>query len=69
MPTDGRYLDVAGAASYLCVSRSYLNKPVSRRRIPFAKIGRRVLFDRLALDKWTARRPILPKDWIEGGPS
>jgi excisionase family DNA binding protein len=61
-----RYLDVAGAAEYLSLSTSYLFKLVSRRRIPFIKMGRLVRFDRNALDKWAGRRQVLPKDWMTG---
>jgi excisionase family DNA binding protein len=61
-----RYLDVASAAAYLSLSTSYLFKLVSRRKVPFIKIGRLVRFDRNALDKWAGRRQVLPKDWIAG---
>ena len=40
-----RYLDVAQAAEYLSLSTSYLFKLVSRRKVPFIKIGRLVRFD------------------------
>lgn len=61
-----RYLDVAGAGAYLALSTSYLSKLVSRRRIPFIKLGRLVRFDRNALDKWASRRQVLPRDWGQG---
>lgn len=61
-----RYLDIAGAAEYLSLSTSYLFKLVSRRKVPFIKIGRLVRFDRSALDKWAGRRQVLPKDWMTG---
>ena len=60
---DARYLDVVGAAAYLSISTSYLSKLVSRKRIPFLKLGRCVRFDRTQLDRWASRRQVLPRDW------
>jgi excisionase family DNA binding protein len=62
-----RYLDVAGAAGYLSISTSYLSKLVSRRKIPFLKIGRLVRFDRSALDRWIGRRQVFPRGWATSG--
>ena len=61
-----RYLGVIAAADYLCISTSYLSKLVSRRRIPFIKVGRRVVFDRGLIDRWASRRAVLPKGWAQG---
>ncbi len=63
MNPEPRYLDVARAAGYLSISTSYLNKLVSRRKVPFIKFGRLVRFDSVALDRWAARRQVLPRDW------
>ena len=62
----GKYFDVAGASAYLSISTSYLSKLVSRRKIPFLKIGRRVVFDRGLIDRWASRRQVLPRDWPAG---
>ena len=67
MDTAAHYLDVAGAAAYLSLSTSYLTKLVSRKKIPHLKIGRRVVFDTRLLDRWAARRQVLPRDWGTGG--
>ena len=67
MAEPGKYLDVAGAAAYLAISTSYLSKLVSRKKIPFIKLGRRVVFDRILLDRWAARRTCWPRDWGAGG--
>lgn len=64
---EGRYLGSEQASAYLCLSRSYLQKLTSRRRIPYIKIGRRCLYDRILLDKWISRRQVLPRDWFGGG--
>lgn len=60
---DVRYLSIVQASEYLALSVSYLQKLTSRRRVPYVKIGRRCLYDRVLLDKWLARRQVLPRDW------
>jgi len=45
MPDDGQYLSVEDAARYLTLSPHYLRRLTSRQRVPFAKIGKRVVFD------------------------
>jgi len=60
---EGRYLSIESASRYTALSISYIQKLTSRRRIPFIKAGRRALYDRLLLDKWLARRAVLPRDW------
>ena len=60
---EGRYLSIEQASRYTALSVSYLQKLTSRRRIPFIKAGRRALYDRLLLDRWMARRAVLPRDW------
>ncbi len=66
MADEARFLDLAGAAARLCVSKSYLSKLVMRRRIPYIKLGRLLRFDVAQLDRWALRRQVLPRDW-EGG--
>ncbi len=52
--TEGRNLDVAEAAKRLGISRDWLYKHASR--LPFAvRIGRRLVFDSLALERWNRR--------------
>lgn len=63
---EGRYLSIESASRYTALSISYLQKLTSRRRIPFIKAGRRALYDRVLLDKWMARRAVLPRDWRTG---
>ena len=60
---EGRYLDVEAAARYLTFSVSYVQKLTCRRRLPYLKVGRRCLYDRVLLDKWLSRRQVLPRDW------
>jgi excisionase family DNA binding protein len=49
-----RYLAPAEAASYLGKTRKALYHLVQRRVVPFIRVGRRLTFDRLALDRWLA---------------
>lgn len=47
-----RYLGVGGAARYVSRSEKAVYHLVARREIPFIKQGRRLSFDRVALDRW-----------------
>lgn len=47
-----RYLDVAGAATYLGIKERQVRSLVYRREIPFTKVGRLVRFDIQQLDAW-----------------
>lgn len=61
LPTAGvaaRYLDVKTTAGYLSLSSKAVYHRVARREIPFIKKGRRVLFDRMALDRWMRRTAV-----------
>jgi len=48
----GRWMRVSEAAKYLRVSENFINKARQTRipDIPFVRIGRRILYDRHALD-------------------
>jgi excisionase family DNA binding protein len=46
------WLNVKGAAEYLCCSKHRIYTLVSMRRIPHHHEGSRLLFDRRKLDKW-----------------
>ena len=60
---EGRYLSIEQASAYLGLSVSYLQKLTCRGRVPYVKVGRRCLYDRTLLDKWMARRAVLPRNW------
>jgi excisionase family DNA binding protein len=49
-----RFLTVHAAAAYLSLSRRALYHRVERGSIPFLRRGRRLWFDRKALDRWMA---------------
>jgi|Deesub1362B_J571_1020462.scaffolds.fasta_scaffold00010_31 excisionase family DNA binding protein len=45
-------LDYKRASEYLKIPKHTLEKWVSERRIPFYKVGKRVIFKRSVLDRW-----------------
>ena len=50
-------LFLADAAAFLGMTKSYLYKLTSAKQIPFIKYGgRRVLFERVALERWRSER-------------
>jgi len=55
-------LNVKEAADYLGLAVSTIYKLVSWKRIPFYKLGARVLFSTSALDKWVERHVVKPFD-------
>lgn len=57
-----RYLRTKEAAFYLGVSRSVLNKDrVSKLiGIPFTRLGRIILYDRIELDQWLKNKSDRP---------
>lgn len=56
--SDNRYLTVKEAAGYLRSSKAFLDKDrLSKLHgVPFLRLGRRVLYDKLALDAWLAEQ-------------
>jgi len=55
-----RWLNATRAADYISVTLGSLYHMVERRQVPFVLKGRRVFFDRLALDHW------MLKDALDG---
>ena len=57
--SDGcRYLDAGGAASYLALTKKAVYHRVSRRTIPYIRVGRLLRFDRDALDRWMRKSAV-----------
>ena len=50
--TERRYLDVKGAAAYLCMTEGAVYAAVARRQIPFRRLGRKLVFDAVELDAY-----------------
>jgi excisionase family DNA binding protein len=53
-----RYLTVSELATYLGRSRRAIYHRVQRRGIPFIREGHRVMFDKLAIDRWMAESSV-----------
>jgi len=53
---DDGFLDVEGAAAYLCTTPAAIQRKVARGQIPHHRAGGRVLFNRREL-----------RDWVEAG--
>jgi excisionase family DNA binding protein len=52
-PTAVNYvMNTVQAASYLGVSKEVIDDLVAKRRIPFTKVGDRIVFSKAALDYW-----------------
>jgi excisionase family DNA binding protein len=51
------FLNISEAAAYLGLPESTFRKLVARRyrRIPFTKMGKRIIFKRDILDKWAEK--------------
>jgi excisionase family DNA binding protein len=47
-----QYLNVSQAAAYLTLSKSTVYQYLHYKKIPFLKIGERVIFSKSELDKW-----------------
>jgi hypothetical protein len=56
--SERRYLRTAAAADYLGVGVRSLRDPNwrARNRVPHARVGDSIIYDRLALDAWIAKR-------------
>ena len=66
VPTENnRLLDVQEAAEYLKTTPATLRCRVSRRQVPFVKIGRSVRFRVSDLDKWIDRQAV-GREWSTG---
>jgi len=47
-----RFLDVSMVATHINVSKSLIYQMVSKKKIPFIKVGNRTIFDRAQIDQW-----------------
>lgn len=53
-----KLLNVQEAASLLRISVHTVRSWVSRRRLPYVKLGRRTVFDATELERWIAERSL-----------
>ena len=49
---DGAALDVTAAGTFLGMTPKTVRRLIERRRIPFRRVGRRVILVRSELDEW-----------------
>jgi len=53
-----RLMDVREAAEFLHLNRFSLYRMAGGRKIPFLRIGRKLLFDRPKLERWIESRSV-----------
>jgi len=59
-PIRPRLIDVHAAADYTGLSTHTLYTMVSQRRIPFVKLGGKLLSDLALLDEWIKQNTVMP---------
>ena len=59
-PINRRLISIQEAATYTSLSVNTLYKMISRRAIPFVKVGRLVKFDLAKLDEWITKQTVMP---------
>ena len=55
-----KLLSIEEAAHYLGLAKNTLYKMVSQKRIPFTKLGGRLLFPIAQLDEWIKQKTVMP---------
>ncbi len=63
IPELRRLITAKEASQYLSLSTDTVYRMASLKRLPYLKIGDRVLFDVKALDHWIEKHIIREKDW------
>jgi len=63
IPELRRLITAKEASQYLSLSTDTVYRMASMKKLPYLKIGDRVLFDVKALDQWIERRMIREKEW------
>ncbi len=63
IPELRRLITAKEAGQYLSLSTDTIYRMASLRKLPYLKIGDRVLFDIKALDQWIEKRMIREKEW------
>jgi excisionase family DNA binding protein len=59
------YLNISELSEYIHLSSSAIYKMTSRRRIPYIKSGKKLLFKRDAIDDWLAGHYFPTKEEID----
>jgi excisionase family DNA binding protein len=63
IPELRRLITAKEASQYLSLSTETIYRMASLKKLPYLKIGDRVLFDVKALDQWIERHMIKEKEW------
>ncbi|MGQ9507786.1 MAG: helix-turn-helix domain-containing protein [Thermodesulfobacteriota bacterium] len=63
IPELRRLITAKEAGQYLSLSTDTIYRMASEKKLPYLKIGGRVLFDIKALDRWIVKRLVREKDW------
>lgn len=62
-----RLLEIREVSQLTGIKQSFLRRLVFQKRIPFFKIGRKVMFSRIEIDNWlNAQRQVLLNNEIGG---
>jgi excisionase family DNA binding protein len=63
IPELQRLITAKEASQYLSLSTDTIYRMASLKKLPYLKIGDRVLFDVKALDQWIEKHMIKEKEW------
>jgi excisionase family DNA binding protein len=63
IPELRRLITAKEASQYLSLSTDTVYRMASLKKVPYLKIGDRVLFDVKALDQWIEKRMIREREW------
>jgi excisionase family DNA binding protein len=63
IPEIRRLITAKEASQYLSVSTDTIYRMASQKKLPYLKIGERVLFDLKTLDHWIEKRLVKEKEW------
>jgi excisionase family DNA binding protein len=63
IPELRRLITAKEASQYLSLSTDTVYRMASLKKLPYLKIGDRVLFDMKALDQWVEKHLIREKEW------
>ena len=63
IPELRRLITAKEASQYLSLSTDTVYRMAASKKLPYLKIGDRVLFDIKSLDQWIERHLILEKEW------
>jgi excisionase family DNA binding protein len=63
IPELRRLITAKEASQYLSLSTDTIYRMASLKKLPYLKIGDRVLFDAKALDQWIEKHTVREKEW------